>query len=67
VDVELRRLSQITARGWLAHRSDVSGIGTRVAAAYRVLTVFADNITTDDVMTNSKARVAIVERQLYVH
>jgi hypothetical protein len=45
----------------------VPGIGTRVAAAYRVLTVFADNITTDDVMTNSKARVAIVERQLYVH
>ncbi len=65
-DVNLR--SQIAADGtrWPA-LADLPRVGERVEVAHPVLTLFSSGATTDEIIANLKARVAIVERQLYVH
>ncbi len=47
--------------------ADLPRVGTRIKTAHHVLTLFVTGATIDEVVSNSKARVAIVERQLYLH
>ena len=47
--------------------SDLPRVGTRIEKGHPVLTLFARGATPEEVVTKLKARVAIVERQLYPH